>query len=109
MNPKTHVKKIYHVQVSPPPSAEVLENLSRGIILEGKKTLPAHFEFLRTGEKNCWISVTLHEGKNRQIRKMLETYNIDVLRLIRVQIGNLELGDLPKGEWREFQKHILDD
>lgn len=103
MNPKTHVKKVYHVQVSTIPTEEVLKKFSSGIMLEGKKTLPAKFEILRTGEKNSWISVELNEGRNRQIRKMLETENIEVLRLIRVQIGNLELGDLPKAQWRELQ------
>jgi 23S rRNA pseudouridine2605 synthase len=102
MDPKTHIKKIYHVQISSQPSEETLNKLSGGIILEGKKTLPAKFEFLRSGEKNSWISVTLHEGRNRQIRKMLAMEGIEVLRLLRIQIGNLELGDLPKGEWREL-------
>lgn len=103
MDPKTHVKKIYHVQVSSIPSEEVLQKFSAGIRLEGKQTLPSKFEILRSGEKNSWISVELQEGRNRQIRKMLETEKIEVLRLIRVQIGPLELGDLPKSQWREFQ------
>ncbi len=102
MNPKTHVKKIYHVQVSPIPTLESLNKLSSGILLEGKKTLPGHFELLRTGEKNAWISVELSEGRNRQIRKMLESQSIEVLRLIRVQIGKLKLEDLAKGQWREI-------
>ena len=104
MDPKTHIKKIYHVQVTPTPSAECLKYLSDGIFLEDKKTLPAKFEFIRQGDKTAWISVELHEGRNRQIRKMLESVNIEVLRLIRVQIGNLKLGKLPKGQWRELQE-----
>lgn len=102
MNPKTHVKKIYHVQISTIPEEDILKKLSTGIMLEGKKTLPATFEILRTGDKNSWISVELHEGRNRQIRKMLATENIEVLRLIRTQVGPYELGDLPKGLWREL-------
>lgn len=102
MDPKTHVTKIYHVQTTPIPSDGVLEKLSRGIILEGKKTLPAKFELIRSGEKNGWIEVQLAEGRNRQIRKMLETENIEVMRLIRVKIGEIGLGDLKKGEWREL-------
>ena len=107
MDPKTHVKKIYHVQVSPIPTLECLEKLSSGIIIEDKKTLPAKFELIRSGEKNSWISVELHEGRNRQIRKMFESEKIDVLRLIRVQIGKLELGELPKGEWRELSENEI--
>lgn len=102
MDPKTHVKKIYHVQVSPAPSLECLDKLSKGVMIETKRTMPAKFELLRSGEKNAWIKVELHEGRNRQIRKMLESEKIEVLRLIRVQIGELELGELPKGEWREL-------
>lgn len=104
MDPKTHVTKTYHVQASPIPSDEVLKKLSAGIILEGKKTLPASFQLIRSGEKNGWIEVQLKEGRNRQIRKMLESESIDVLRLIRVQLGNITLGDLQKGEWRELNE-----
>lgn len=102
MDPKTHVVKIYHVQISSLISEEILKKLSAGIMLEGKKTLPAYFEILRSGEKNCWLKIELQQGRNRQIRKMLETVNIEVIRLIRVQVGKLELGDLPKEQWREL-------
>lgn len=102
MDPKTHVTKIYHVHASPIPCEETLLKLSRGILLEGKMTLPAKFELIRSGEKNGWIEVHLQEGRNRQIRKMLESEKIEVLRLIRVQLGTLVLGELGKGEWREL-------
>ncbi|MGZ3789757.1 MAG: pseudouridine synthase [Bacteriovorax sp.] len=102
MDPKTHVMKIYHVQVTPVPSEETLEKLSMGIVLEGKKTLPAKFDLIRSGEKNGWIEVHLNEGRNRQIRKMLESEHIEVLRLMRIQVGNIQLKDLAKGEWREL-------
>lgn len=102
MNPKTHVKKIYHVQTHPVPTEEMLDKLSAGIMLNDEKTLPAKFQLIRSGEKNGWIEVELHEGKNRQIRRMLESVNVDVLRLIRVQIADLKLGELHKGQWREL-------
>ncbi len=102
MDPKTHLTKIYHVQTSPIPADETLKKLSSGIMLEGKKTMPAKFELIRSGEKNGWIEVHLQEGRNRQIRKMLESENIEVRRLIRIQIGNIQLNDLAKGEWREL-------
>lgn len=104
MDPKTHVPKTYHVQTNPVPEKSILEKLSQGILLDDKKTLPARFELIRTGEKNGWIEVELLEGRNRQIRKMLETQEIEVLRLIRVGIGSLELGDLAKGQWRELSE-----
>ena len=59
---------------------------------------------LRRGEKNCWIAVILHEGKNREIRRILQTFEIEVLRLIRVRIGNWTLGDLRPGEIRKMDK-----
>lgn len=102
MDPKTHVDKIYHVQATPIPDEETLKKFSSGIILEGKKTLPAKFSLIRSGEKTGWIEVRLKEGRNRQIRKMLESENIEVLRLIRIQIGSISLGDLAKGQWREL-------
>jgi len=55
---------------------------------------------LRSGEKNCWLEITLEEGKNRHIRRMLDARGVEVLRLIRVVIGPLPLGDLPKGAHR---------
>jgi 23S rRNA pseudouridine2605 synthase len=55
---------------------------------------------LRSGEKNCWLEITLDEGKNRQIRRMLAAMGIDVLRLVRVAIGPLQLGKLAKGAYR---------
>lgn len=108
MDPATHVSKIYHVQVSPTPTPEILLKLSKGIMLEGKKTLPAKFELIKTSLKTSWINVELSEGRNRQIRKMLESENIEVHKLVRVQIGELELGDLPKGEWRELSLEELE-
>lgn len=102
MDPKAHVKKTYHVQTSPVPTQEILDKLSRGIVLEGKKTLPAKFCLLRTGDKNGWIEVELQEGRNRQIRNMLASEQIEVLRLVRIKIGNLSLETLPKGEWVEI-------
>ncbi len=109
MDPKTHVTKIYHVQVNPIPDEDILIKLSSGILIEGKKTLPAKFELIRSGAKNGWIQVRLNEGRNRQIRKMLESESIEVIRLIRVQVGQLQLKNLPKGEWRELTELELGD
>lgn len=55
---------------------------------------------LRAGERNAWLEIVLDEGRNRQIRRLLAAFDIEVLRLVRVAIGGLVLGDLPKGQWR---------
>jgi 23S rRNA pseudouridine2605 synthase len=57
---------------------------------------------LRQGGKNAWLEIELHEGRNRQIRRLLSAFDTEVLRLIRVGIGALQLGDLPKGQWRRL-------
>lgn len=85
--PESHVTKTYHVQI-----AAIADD-----------ALVAKFgdaKLLRTGDKNCWIEVLLDEGKNRQIRRMAEAAGVEVLRLIRVAIGDVLLGDLPKGAAR---------
>jgi 23S rRNA pseudouridine2605 synthase len=70
-----------------------------------------HAHLLRAGEKNCWLEIILDEGKNRHIRRMMEALGIEVLRLVRVGIGPLQLGDLAKGQHRPLtaaEKRILD-
>ena len=57
---------------------------------------------LRSGEKNAWLEIVLEEGRNRQIRRLLAAFDINVLRLVRVAIGQLPLGELGKGQWREL-------
>lgn len=102
MDPSSHLPKIYHVQISPIPSIEHLQILELGIQLEGKKTRPARFEMIRSGKVNAWVEVEISEGRNRQIRKMLDSLGYETLRLIRIQIGSLPLGELAKGKWREL-------
>jgi 23S rRNA pseudouridine2605 synthase len=75
--------------------------LVEGVKSESGEVLRArHARLLRAGEKNCWLEITLDEGKNRQIRRMLAAHGIEVLRLVRVAIGPLQLGKLAKGEYR---------
>jgi 23S rRNA pseudouridine2605 synthase len=103
--PETHLEKTYQVQVSGEMNARKLEAMTKGVLADDGEVLRAkRAEVLRSGEKNMWLMVVLDEGKNRQIRRMLEKLGIEVLRLVRVAIGPLELGELGKGECRELTK-----
>lgn len=101
--PASHVAKTYHVQVDCVPDAALVNALRAGVATERGETLHAvHVEVLRSGEKTGWLLVQLDEGKNRQIRRMVEACGAAVLRLVRVAVGPLALGDLPKGAWRHL-------
>jgi len=63
---------------------------------------------LRAGQKNAWLEIVLEEGRNRQIRRMLEAFDVSVIRLVRVAIGPLSLGTLAKGEWRLLSAEEMD-
>ncbi len=104
-SPASHLPKTYHVQVA----AEVGDALLNAIVAgvrsaEGDFLRVQKARFLRRGEKNGWMELVLDEGKNRQIRRLLEVFGIEVLRLIRVAIGPLELGKLAKGSYRSLTK-----
>jgi 23S rRNA pseudouridine2605 synthase len=101
--PESHVEKTYHVQINVVADSSLAEKLLRGVRADNGETLRAkRAEVLRHGHKNSWLGIVLDEGKNRQIRRMFEALGIEVLRLVRVAIGSLQLGDLPKGKCREL-------
>lgn len=99
--PETHLDKTYHVQIGGIANGALLDALKGGVRMEDGDLLRAkNAVVLRKGERNCWLEIVLDEGKNRQIRRMLEGRGIEILRLVRVAIGRLMLGDLPKGAVR---------
>ena len=103
LDPDTHVAKVYHVQIGGQADETLLEQLRAGVRLEdGVVTRQAGVTMLRHGTKNCWLEITLEEGRNRQIRRMLASVDRPVLRLLRVAIGPVLLGELPKGQTREL-------
>lgn len=106
-NPDTHLDKTYHVQISGTIDAKRLAQIKEGVVDEeqGDHLSAKAIKILRSGEKNMWLEVVLDEGRNRHIRRLLEAFNIEVLRLVRVKIGMLVLGNLPKGQWRELTKY----
>ena len=102
LDPETDVKKLYHVQIRGVPSEEDLQRMMSGVVHDDEMLRATAVRLLRAGDKNCWLEVELDEGKNRQIRRILEVIGLEVLRLIRVAIGDLVLGDLPKGSARHL-------
>jgi len=101
-DPATHRGKTYHVQVDCVPDAALLARLGEGVIDQGERLAALRVALLRAGERNAWLEIMLDEGRNRHIRRLLAAHGIDVLRLVRVAIGGLALGDLPKGQWRHL-------
>lgn len=101
-DPSHHVDKTYHVQIDTIPDQSALDHMIHGITDKGEQLAAKRVSLLRTGEKHAWLEIMLDEGRNRHIRRLLAAQNIGVLRLIRVAIGNLALGDLAKGCWRHL-------
>jgi len=110
--PKMHLDKTYHVQIATVVAEAWTQSLIRGVRDEDGEMLRAkQARVLRSGQKNCWLEIILDEGKNRQIRRMLAALGKEVLRLVRVAIGPLQLGNLPKGTFRPLtqdEKRSLD-
>jgi 23S rRNA pseudouridine2605 synthase len=99
LSPRSHTPKVYEVKVRGVPEPHTLRRLANGIVLEGRRTLPARLRLLR-GEHNAWIEVRLIEGRRNQIREMFRRVGHPVSKLRRVRIGALELGRLRPGEYR---------
>jgi 23S rRNA pseudouridine2605 synthase len=113
--PETHLEKTYHVQIAALADEDFLRALTRGVsCFERKKSellRARRAGLLRSGQKNCWLEIVLDEGRNRQIRRMLAALEVEVLRLVRVAIGPLALGQLAKGALRPLtakEKQSLD-
>jgi len=116
LNPVNRHEKEYYAQVEGIPLEEELQKLEEGVIIEEKKTLPAKAKiindpqfpprkppiFPRKNKSVCWLSVTVTEGRYRQVRKMTATIGYPTLRLVRVRIKNILLDDLPPGKVREL-------
>ena len=99
-SPDSGPDKTYHVQVDCIPDETMLAAMQAGVACEGETLQAKSVSLLRAGEKNAWLEVVLDEGRNRQIRRLLAALDIGVLRLLRAAIGTLQLGELPKGQWR---------
>ena len=99
--PETGVRKIYHLQIDRVPDDALIAAVLAGVdVDDGTRLSVLDARVLRAGERRGWIEVVLDEGRNRHLRRLLAALRIEVIRLVRVAIGPLVLGDLAKGAWR---------
>lgn len=103
MHPSHEIEKTYHVIVKNY-SLDALELLKRPIVLDGYKIRPPKVEVLEVTNRSAVLSVVIHEGRNRQVRRMCAAAGMPVLKLRRVSEGTLDLGQLPVGKWRFLTK-----
>ncbi len=105
MHPRNGVYKIYRVTVRPTIDEEQLIKLETGVEIDGKKTAPAIVHVIHKEQGRVVLEMILHEGKNREIRKMCEAVGLEVARLKRTQIGGVKMGMLKQGDWRDLTEN----
>lgn len=102
LDPASHVAKTYHVQIASVPDDAMLERFRQGSVVDGELLTASSIALLRSGGRTAWLEIVLDEGRNRQIRRLLGAFDIEVLRLVRVAMGRLQLGELAKGKARHL-------
>ncbi len=102
MHPSRHISKTYRVTVRPDINDEQLVQLSEGVEIDGRKTAPCTVLVLEKQQGRVVLQMTIHEGRNRQIRKMCEAVGLEVARLKRTSVGPVKLGMLKPSEWRDL-------
>ncbi|MNO70558.1 Ribosomal large subunit pseudouridine synthase B [compost metagenome] len=109
-HPKHHVPKTYHATVKGVPHGSELDKLKKGVMLEDGMTAPAEVEYhdIDSEGKESTISITIHEGRNRQVRRMFEAINHPVIKLKRISFGDLFLGNLKRGLYRHLTKEEIE-
>jgi 23S rRNA pseudouridine2605 synthase len=107
-HPRYGVEKEYRALVRGTVDGETLTRLSAGVMLDDRPTAPAGFQIAERDGDATWLRVTIHEGRNRQIRRMAEAVGLEVVRLVRVRIGPLRLERLASGAWRSLSTTEVD-
>lgn len=103
LSPKSQLDKVYHIQIDCLADPDLCERLLHGIAASNGDFLSAkRATILRQGTRNSWLEIVIDEGKNRHIRRLLEACGVQVLRLVRIAIGRLALGEVPKGHFRHL-------
>jgi 23S rRNA pseudouridine2605 synthase len=106
--PESHIEKTYHVQVDTLADETLIRALLDGMRVDDDFLSAKRARILRQGERHSWLEIVLDEGKNRHIRRLVAALDLNVLRLVRVAIGSLALGNLPKGAYRELLRTEID-
>ena len=104
-HPRHNFAKVYRVTVRPAVSDEILYKLRNGIEIDGRETAPCEVTVLTQEQGRVVLEFILHEGRNRQIRKMCDAVGLEVARLKRTSMGSLKLGMLPQGKWRDLNEN----
>jgi 23S rRNA pseudouridine2605 synthase len=107
-DPTSGLDKTYHVQIDRLPDASLLAALAHPAGLRGERLRVKSARCLRSGKRNAWLEIVLDQGRNRQIRRMLAALDVSVLRLVRVAVGPLSLGKLPKRRWRMLTEQEIE-
>ena len=108
VHPKSEIYKKYYIKVFGEVKKEEIEELKKGILLEDGKTLPAKVSGIKYDKNKTSMYISIREGRNRQIRRMIEKFGYKVLMLRREKIGELSLGDLKEGKYRELTKEEIE-
>ncbi len=107
-HPKHEIEKVYEALVSGMPSRDEIGRFEAGLEIENYTTAPAKLKVLFTQGENTLVQVTVHEGRNRQVRKMCQAIGHKVQKLKRISIGPVELKELPEGKWRRLEPEELE-
>lgn len=108
MHPSHHVPKTYRVTVRPSVNEDQLTKLATGVDIDGRMTAPADVRVVTKEEGRVVLEIVLYEGRNREIRRMCEAVELEVARLRGIAIGNLKLGMLQQGQWRDLTEQEVD-
>ncbi|WXR61819.1 pseudouridine synthase [Peptostreptococcaceae bacterium AGR-M142] len=106
-HPKHNIKKTYEAYIEGVPTKEEISSFEKGLKIEDYTTSKAKFDIVNIKGKNSIVSITIHEGKNRQVRKMCDKINHPVIKLKRVSIGNIKLNNLIEGKYRPLNKEEI--
>ena len=108
VHPKSEIYKKYYIKVFGEVKKEEIEELKKGVLLEDGKTLPAKVSGIKYDKNKTSMYISIREGRNRQIRRMIEKFGYKVLMLRREKIGELSLGDFKEGKYRELTKEEIE-